>query len=586
MSVRLPVISAKVYSGNRPLRRCRVFLQALVAILVLASSAWGYGPFNHLCVVDRNWGSLYKQIQAVGPLSEDRAVDAVFAGAIADDLGYYHLGNPALKELTNQTHYIRPGEWVDFLLRRARNSGSSSAVDYAFALGVLSHYAVDRMGHYYGTNVVAVGLAHKQQLFGPRMSYERDPSMHTAVEAGFDFLSVQTDCRADQLSDRFYGFLRESGWPDGEHVFGFLAGALRRFYGYSPVERVADLVHAVIFARRYTIRLLKEEGGPYALDRLFANHSTSSEAKPDFYATLTPSESADEDHWIEEQLKTGKQLSVVETASGFLRLFANSFARAQELLLALLTSAEQLRQRQDDEVKSGAVLEIDKQSFPNINLDTDQISLSGRYDLADCTAEYLAERSNGAGNNASASPSFAPPATGELAPFFEAGHHARTTLSAPASSDRAVLRTQLQNIADAIKHEHDRTQNELTLDPSWDQVDFRHQSFLAGTCPGTPAASPFGTHANICIAPKVVYWKDKVRPLTLLFAASAAARPQNTPSGRNEIEEELSHEREAIESFRLCDTNKTRGYFDAGSCSRGERKHGSPDPTGACVNQD
>lgn len=553
--------------------------QLLVAMLALSASAWAYGPFNHLCVVDRNWGSLYQQIQSVGPLSEDKAVDAVFAGAIADDLGYYHLGNPALKELTNQTHYVRTGEWVDFLLRRARASGSSSAVDYAFALGALSHYGVDRMGHYYGTNVVAVGLASKQELFGAQMSYERDPSMHTAVEAGFDVLSAETDCRADQLSDRFYGFLRESGWPEGEQVFGFLAGALRQFYGYSPLERAADLVHAVILARRYTLRLLKEEGGPYALDRLAAGHSRS-EAKPDFYATLTPSEAADEDHWIDQQLKMGKQLSDVERASGFLQVFANSFARAQGLLLALLGSAEQLRQRQDDEVKTGSLLEIDKRTFPNVNLDTNETSVSGRYDLADCSTEYLIVR-----NNATASTSFSPPTTGELAPFFEAGHDARSTLTAPASSDTAVLEAQLQKIAEAIRHEHDRTQNELMLDPSWNQVEFRHQSF-SGSCPGSPTALPFGGHANICVAPKVVYWQGKARPLTLLFAASAAARAQSSHAHRKEIEEELSHDREAVESYRLCDTNKSRGYVDAGFCKQGELKHGSVDPEAACVNQD
>jgi hypothetical protein len=97
---------------------------------------------------------------------------------------------------------------------------------------------------------------------------------------------------------------------------------------------------------------------------------------------------------------------------------------------------------------------------------------------------------------------------------------------------------------------------------------------------------PFGSHTNICIAPKVVYWQAKVRPLTLLFAASAAARVQSSHAQRKEIEEELSHDREAVESYRLCDTNKSRGYVDAGFCNQGELKHGSVDPKAACVNLD
>lgn len=580
--MRTPVIRAKVHPSNKPLRPCGFSLQLLLATLVLAASAWAYGPFNHLCVVDRNWGSIYNQIQAVGPLSEDKAVDAVFAGAIADDLGYYPLvRTPALKELTNQMHYVRTGEWVDFLLRRARASGSANPVDYAFALGVLSHYAVDRMGHHYGTNAVAVNLAHKDQLFGSRMSYERDPSIHTAVEAGFDWLSLETDCRADQLSERFYGFLREAGWSQGEQVFGFLVGALRQFYGYSALEHTADFVHAVVVARRYTIRLLQEGGGPYALKRLASSPPPVPEAKSDFYATLTPSEMTDDNKWIDQQVKLGKDLSDVERASGFLQVFANSFARAQGLLLSLLGSAEQLRKAQDEEVRTGLVSEFDKRTFPNINLDTNQISVSGRYDLADCTTQYLISRSN-----TTASASFSPPTSGELAPFFKTGHDIRSTLAAPASPDAAALRDQLENIEQLIRHEHDRTQNGLMPDPSWDQAEFRHQSFPPGGCPGNPAALPFGNHTNICIAPKVVYWQGKARTLTLLFAAGAASRLKSVTAPYADIPEYLSQDREAVESFRLCDTNKNRGYVDAGFCRNGALKQGSVDPSEVCVNQD
>ena len=580
--MRAPVIRAKVNPGNKPLCPRSFSLHLLVATLVLAASARAYGPFNHLCVVDRNWGSIYNQIQAVGPLSEDKAVDAVFAGAIADDLGYYpFVRTTALKELTNQMHYVRTGEWVDFLLRRARASGSSNPVDYAFALGVLSHYAVDRMGHYYGTNVVAVSLAHQGQLFGSRMSYERDPSIHTAVEAGFDWLSLETDCRADQLSERFYGFLRETGWSEGEQVFGFLVGALRQFYGYSALEHTADFVHAVILARRYTIRLLQEGGGPYALKRLASSHSPVPETKPDFYATLTPSEMTDDDKWIDQQVKVGKDLSDVERASGFLQVFANSFARSQGLLLSVLGSAEELRKVQDDEVRTGSGSEFDKRTFPNINLDTDQLSVSGRYDLADCTTEYLILR-----GNTTASASFSPPTSGELAPFFEAGRDIRSTLNAPASSDSPALRDQLKNIAQMITHEHDRTQNGLMPNPYWDQVEFRHQNFPPGACPGSPAALPFGGHINVCIAPKVVYWQGKVRSLTLLFAAGAASRLKSVSARNADIHEELSWDREAVESFRLCDTNKSRGYIDPGFCKNGELGQASADPRKVCVNQD
>ena len=550
-------------------------LGLLVALIGSASSAWGYGPFNHLCAADRNWPAIYKQIQAVGPLDESRALDAFFAGAIADDLGYYPF-NSRLKDLTNQIHYIRTGEWVDFLLRSARSRpGSDKAVAYAFALGVLSHYAVDRMGHYYGTNVVAVTLAGQQLLFGPRMSYERDPGTHKKIEAGFDLLSLSANCQADQLSDRFYAFLNEPGWPDGEQVFGFLVNALRRFYGYSAVESVSDLTHALIFARKYSLRLLQQEGGPYASARIKASQSATGKSAPGFYAAQTTAEIAAEDGWIEEQIKLGRTLREAKKSADFLPVFAGSFGQAQGLLLGLLQSAARLRNRQHDEFEKNQLVEMDSDTFPNINLDTNQLSASGRYDLADCTAAQLIAKSGG-----HAGPPVAyPPKSGELAAFFAPGPLLRATLDAPASSDQATLHQQLQTIADAFSREQRPTQNALAADPSWSSVKFAHQKFPApGECPKQPAVIPFGDGKNVCVGPNAVYWQGKIRALSLLFAASAAAL-------KDHPQRELGLRREAVESFRLCDTNKPTDR-DARSCKDGEPTAPTALPTAACVNQD
>jgi hypothetical protein len=551
-------------------------LGLLVALIGSAPGAWGYGPFNHLCAADRNWPAIYKQIQAVGPLDESRALDAVFAGAIADDLGYYPF-NSRLKDLTNQVHYIRTGEWVDFLLRSARSRpGSDKAVAYAFALGVLSHYAVDRMGHYYGTNVVAVSLAGQQLLFGPRMSYERDPGTHKKVEAGFDLLSLGSSCQADQLSDRFYAFLNEPGWPDGEQVFGFLVNALRRFYGYSAVESVSDLTHALIFARKYSLRLLQQEGGPYASARIKSNQPGTGKSAPGFYASQTPAEIAAEDAWIEQQIKLGRSLREAKGSADFLPVFAGSFGQAQRLLLGLLQSAAQLRARQEEELKKSQTIEMDTDTFPNINLDTNQLSVSGRYDLADCTAAQLIAKNSGH----TGTPVVYPPKSGELAPFFAPGPLLRATMDAPASSDEATLHQQLRTIAGAFSQEQRPTLNVLAADSSWTSVKFVHQNFPApGECPKQPAVIPFGDGKNVCVGPNAVYWQGRIRALSLLFAASAAAQKDRAQS-------ELGQRREAVESFRLCDTNKPAGYRDARLCKDGEPTTPMALPTAACVNQD
>lgn len=564
--------------------RAACVLGVFAALITLASPAWGYGPFNHLCVVDRNWDAVYKQIRAVGQLNEVEAMDAVFAGAIADDLGYYYFLNPDLKHLTNQTHYIRTGAWVDFLLRSARSPrNSNSALDYAFALGVLSHYAIDRMGHYYGTNAVAVSLAHQQMLFGLRMTYERDPGVHTKVEAGFDVVSLSQTCPADKLSDRFYAFLREPGWPDGEQVFGFVVRALRQFYGDSAGLKASDLVQALIVSRLYIGRLMRKEGSPYASRHIASNiFDTASLKEGGFYTERTPEQIAEEEEWIDHQIGLAMQFKDQAKNTDYPSIFSNSFEKAQALLLSLLQSAEGLRGRQDDEVKRGQTIDWDGETFKNINLDADQVSMSGRYDLADCTAEHLLANSN---------PKVSYPAkTGALAQFFADGESVRATMDAAAASDDASLQKELKKIADVLSQEHQSTENELTPDASWKTVKFVHQDFAAtGGCPENSGTIPFGTGKKICVGPTVVYWQGKVRALSLLFAASAASgltSAQSAPVQKAAMSRELVERKEAVESYRLCDQDKNEGYLGAGLCKDGTPNLKAVLPAEACVNQD
>jgi len=564
--------------------RAACVLGVLVALITSASPAWGYGPFNHLCVVDRNWDAIYKQIQAVGSLNELEAMDAVFAGAIADDLGYYPFLNPDLKHLTNQTHYIFTGELVDFLLRSARSpNNSKSALDYAFALGVLSHYAIDRMGHYYGTNAVAVSLAHQQMLFGRRMTYERDPGVHTKVEAGFDAVSLSQTCPADKLSDRFYEFLRQPGWPDGEQVFGFLIRALHQFYGDSPAWKASDLVRALIVSRLYIGRLMRKEGSPYASRHVASNiFDTASLKEGGFYTERTPEQIAEEEKWINQQIGFAMQFKDQAKKTDYPSIFCDSFEKAHALLLSLLQSAEGLRGRQDDEVKRGQTIHWDGETFKNINLDTDQVSMSGRYDLADCTAEHLLANSN---------PNVSYPATtGALKQFFAYGESVRATMDAAAASDNAALQKQLKKIADVLSEEHQATENALALDASRKTVEFIHHGFPAsGACPGNSNAIPFGTGKNICVGPNVVYWQGKVRALSLLFAASAASgltSAQSASAQKAAMSRELVERKEAVESYRLCDQDKNEGYLGAGLCKDGTPSLKAVLPAEACVNRD
>ncbi len=67
-----------------------------------------------------------------------------YGGSAIQDFGYYPFGNAFFSDLT---HYVRSG---DFVLSLIHNAGSPDEV--AFAIGSLSHYIGDNIGHKYAVN--------------------------------------------------------------------------------------------------------------------------------------------------------------------------------------------------------------------------------------------------------------------------------------------------------------------------------------------------------------------------------------------------------------------------------------------------
>ena len=94
-----------------------------------------------------------------------------YGGSLIQDLGYYPFGSHLL---TNLTHYVRTGDFVECLIRNA-----SDVNEYAFALGALAHYASDTAGHPLAVNPAV-----------PRMYPKVRPIRHLMVEFAFDVLQV------------------------------------------------------------------------------------------------------------------------------------------------------------------------------------------------------------------------------------------------------------------------------------------------------------------------------------------------------------------------------------------------------------
>src|SRR5438046_8918348 len=90
-----------------------------------------------------------------------------YGGSVMPDMGYYPFGSHFF---TNLLHYTRSGDFVEALIRDARDVN-----EYAFALGALAHYVTDSTGHPLGVNrAVPVEYPKLRAKFGNEVTYVED----------------------------------------------------------------------------------------------------------------------------------------------------------------------------------------------------------------------------------------------------------------------------------------------------------------------------------------------------------------------------------------------------------------------------
>lgn len=165
-------------------RNPSIAILAFWAVIAAPQAAFGYGTFTHEELIDLAWNN------SIRPLLLERypgtsesglrvAHSYAYGGCLIQDLGYYPFG----KELfSNLTHYVRSGDFVLALLRNAKNVN-----DFAFAIGALSHYVGDSIGHSEGINPsTAITFPELEKQYGPIVTYEESPTSHVRTEFGFD----------------------------------------------------------------------------------------------------------------------------------------------------------------------------------------------------------------------------------------------------------------------------------------------------------------------------------------------------------------------------------------------------------------
>ncbi len=182
---------------NRALKSALIFFVSLF----LAQLCPAYSVLTHEEIVDLLWKDQIERLlkQRFPEATEEdlrKAHAFAYGGSLIQDMGYYPFGNKYFSDLT---HYVRSGDFVVNLIQQ-----SSDLNEYAFALGALSHYAADIMGHPTINRVVTIEFPKLQKKFGERATYADNPKAHIRTEFGFDMVQV---AKNRYTSDRYHDFI-------------------------------------------------------------------------------------------------------------------------------------------------------------------------------------------------------------------------------------------------------------------------------------------------------------------------------------------------------------------------------------------
>ncbi len=165
----------------RPARRLLILLFVLLSCV---RHGGAYSLLTHEQLIDLTWNdSIRPVLLARYPgLTEAQLLQAhayAYGGCAIQDLGYYPAGNMFFSDLT---HYVRTGDFISSLFRHATNAN-----ELAFAIGALSHYVGDTIGHPLATNrAVASQFPKLGTKFGSNVNYAENPHAHVQTEFAFD----------------------------------------------------------------------------------------------------------------------------------------------------------------------------------------------------------------------------------------------------------------------------------------------------------------------------------------------------------------------------------------------------------------
>jgi hypothetical protein len=205
-----------------------------VVMLLVAPLAFAFSFLTHETIIDVTWDSGIKPVLlAKYPNTTEKEFEIAHAfaygGCVIQDAGYYPFGHPPFSDLA---HYVRTGDFITNLIRQAHNVN-----ELAFALGALSHYVGDTIGHMEAVNPsVAIEFPELGKQYGPVVTYEEGPHQHVRTEWAFDI---------DQLSHARFApavYLRNVGFRVPRQL---LERAFYATYGLQLPSIIGNERHAV-----------------------------------------------------------------------------------------------------------------------------------------------------------------------------------------------------------------------------------------------------------------------------------------------------------------------------------------------------
>jgi hypothetical protein len=157
---------------------------AILALLFAATPAVPYSIQTHQELIDLAWKQsirplLLKKYPTLTEAQLQEAHAYAYGGCAIQDFGYYPFANGFF---SNLTHYVRSGDFVVNLLRNANTPD-----ELAFAIGALSHYIGDTVGHSAAINLaVPVEFPKLKEKYGANVNYAENPHAHVQTEFAFD----------------------------------------------------------------------------------------------------------------------------------------------------------------------------------------------------------------------------------------------------------------------------------------------------------------------------------------------------------------------------------------------------------------